>query len=139
METLKPSQNVGDIPYDSPVERSGKLRQLLTLHDLRCLDSEWKGWPFKYQFRCREGHVFSSRISSLSRGCPACAAQAHDQRLFDIARAAGVTCLEKRWLGAKASHRFRCSMGHHWVRTGKDLLQRSECPNAIFSPSNATD
>ncbi|HHX1604476.1 TPA: hypothetical protein ACU6J5_005979 [Pseudomonas aeruginosa] len=70
----------------------------------------------------QQEHSFPFQYKSLSGVCGG-------NTLFDIAQAAGVTCLEQRWLGSTAYHRFKCPVGHQWVRTGKNLLQRPECPD----------
>ncbi|RCM83577.1 hypothetical protein PA57_05651 [Pseudomonas aeruginosa] len=112
---------------------SGKFRELLLRHELQCLDDEWKGWSRKYRFRCRQGHVFDRSADALARArtgaCLTCATELRNRRLSDATRAAGVTCLEAGWLGSKAGHRCRCPAGHHWLRTGEQLLRRAQCPH----------
>lgn len=74
-----------------------------------------------------------SRVSvgwrSQVRATAASAFSISAPRLHALARDAGATCLEPRWLGSVAMHRFRCAHGHSWQRQGRKALEQTGCPH----------
>ncbi|AZD84272.1 hypothetical protein C4K14_1431 [Pseudomonas chlororaphis subsp. aureofaciens] len=95
-----------------------------------CLDEAWRGWKVRYRFQCSQGHIFPTRPATFIHavGCPTCAEIQRLEHLHTVAAKVGTTCLESRWLGAHAYHRFRCPKGHLWQRRGADARLDATCP-----------
>lgn len=115
------------------LDRSAPLRRAVARLGLICLDHEWRGTQAEYRFQCPRKHVFSRAFATITQsrsgGCRECVEQDQDAWLFALAASAGVTCLEPRWLGVTAQHRFRCAQGHEWVRYGSRVLTNARCPS----------
>ncbi len=48
-------------------------------------------------------------------------------RLRSVASSRGGVCLEDRYLGAKANHRFRCRRGHEWSAAAHNVTRGNWC------------
>lgn len=115
------------------LDRLPRLREAADQHGFECLDDTWLGHFTMYRFRCRHGHEFQRTLQTFGRSrelkCPECVANAHWDKLQNLAQAAGVQCLEQHWLGWDVAHRFRCGQGHAWSRVGNRALNRIDCPH----------
>ncbi|WP_152225900.1 hypothetical protein [Pseudomonas sp. SCB32] len=94
---------------------------------------EWKGFQATYWFRCREGHEIKRymrpfTLHSKLPECQLCLGKQRLQQLRTKAKKAGITLLDKQWLGEKKNHRFRCAQEHVWERTGRTALENMSCP-----------
>ncbi|WP_153050293.1 hypothetical protein [Pseudomonas sp. MF4836] len=120
-------------PNHPVLDRDPGLRAAAVRSGLDCLDHQWKGVNAMYRFRCDRGHVFLRTLQTFSRvsnaKCPTCAVEAHMNQLRTLADRNGVKCLETRWLGWDAAHRFQCAQGHIWSRRGNRALSGIDCPH----------
>lgn len=100
------------------LDHAEQLREVAARLAFSCLDEVWRGWKVRYRFQCSQGHIFHTRPAAFIHavGCPACAETQRLEHLRMTAAKAGTACLEARWLGARAQHRFRCPKGHRWQR-----------------------
>ncbi|PWK28122.1 hypothetical protein [Pseudomonas sp. OV226] len=104
---------------------------------------EWRGFQSVYWFRCRQGHTVKRYLATYTAQsklpeCQPCLDRKRLQLLRSAARAAGVSLLDKRWLGEKKLHQYRCAKGHEWTRTGRTALANSDCPQCSEGKAKLT-
>ena len=125
---------------------SRRDRQLAAMHELArtagitCLATEWKTVRHSYRFRCAQGHEWQrkGKVFQEKWTCPTCARLAKGEAgpfvaMLQLSQAAGVTCLDAKWLGVRHHYRFRCQQGHEWQRTGDQQQRRAECPKCSLA------
>lgn len=104
----------------------------------RCLNDEYLGLNGRYQFVCREGHVFEKSGKKLIEGtwCIPCARARHSElmtssdgmkRIRAAAKARGGVCLSDTYTKLTAPYRFRCERGHEWEAMGCDVVRGAWC------------
>lgn len=114
-----------------------RLAYLASRH-ITCLDPEWRGSKAKYHFRCDLGHEWSrpGRVLPGRLDCRICdrlekAAQTCWPAMLEAGRQHGTECLDSRWLGYRHRYRFRCKIGHEWLRTGGSQTKHPTCPECL--------
>lgn len=120
--------------------------RLATMHELArtagitCLATEWKTARYSYRFRCAQGHEWQRKggVFQQKQGCPTCGRLSKGEAgpfvaMLQLSQAAGVTCLDNKWLGVRHHYRFLCRQGHEWLRTGTQQQKRAECPECTFA------
>lgn len=134
MSTEQDASFVND-PVNPVLAHSVAIREAAERLGFECLDQEWRGWGVAYHFRCSAGHVLLKRPSALMAtvSCMQCRRDDSWQRLYSTAKKAGTHCLEERWLGNHAYHRFSCPCGHQWQRIGSYARRDATCPRCARS------
>jgi hypothetical protein len=96
-----------------------------------CLTTEWSGVGAKYEFRCKDGHTWTSRAQNVlhkDRWCPTCGKQfyvEHDLKTFQtMALNKGGVCLSDSYEGIRSKLTFMCAVGHVWSALPGNLLHR---------------
>jgi len=90
------------------------------------------------RFACAAGHQFSSKGRAVLRGvwCLICSVRKHGQMrlrkdglllLQERARKNGGVCLDEKYLGRFARHRFRCALGHEWEVDACSVIDGAWC------------
>ena len=82
-----------------------------------CLDSVWRGMQASYHFHCAHGHAYrrsAKAVAAYGVLCTACHDGARLAAMQEKAAQHGGRCLEVRYLGLNAYHRFVCALGHRW-------------------------
>ncbi len=131
---MKAGRSTDRAPLPHPIlDRSVRTRQSADRWGFVCLDNEWQGREATYRFQCRDGHVFIKTFNALAQApkgeCPVCVRTRRANQWETLLRQSGLTCLESEWLGHSALHRFRCTGGHAWERSGGRALQNIHCPH----------
>lgn len=115
------------------LDRSPRLRAAANRQGFDCLDRAWRGREALYRVRCRQGHEFLKSVGAMAQpgagDCRECVLDQRTTRLHALAHDTGATCLEPRWLGSVAMHRFRCAHEHSWQRQGRKALEQTGCPH----------
>jgi len=125
---------------------SWRHKRLAVMHELArtagiaCLATEWRTVKHSYRFRCAQGHEWQrqGKVFQEKRDCPTCARLTKGEAgpfvaMLQLSQAAGVTCLDDKWLGVRHHYRFQCRQGHEWLRTGAEQKKRAECPSCSFA------
>ncbi len=117
-----------------------------------CLSEEYKNSCTKLKFRCKKGHEFEMRPSSIKedRWCPECA---ENKKLtlkeFQyVAKNRNGVCLSEEYINTRTKLKFRCKKGHefemrpdtvkegHWCQTCSERTSERVCRGlfeAIFN------
>lgn len=115
------------------------LRAIAEARGGRCLSKKFTRLTDRYEFRCAEGHEWTTSGREVKRGawCRMCANQ-HKvlayrdpdglQRLQQRAADRGGVCLASQYEGSKAYYPFRCHEGHEWETQGAKILRGAWCP-----------
>jgi hypothetical protein len=106
---------------DHPIlDHSKALREAVDRLGWSSSETLWQGWNVHHEFICAAGHSVRTTPSAIKRGITSCA-ECRNLRWFDRMKAAAerdrVICLESAWRGVAASYRFRCLVGHEFVRS----------------------
>jgi hypothetical protein len=86
----------------------------------------------KLLWRCRDGHQWKAKTTSIQQGhwCPKCAG--HGKTIFDLQRVARLRngkCLSKSYKGIFAKHEWQCAGGHKFEAAPTHVLNHgSWCP-----------
>jgi len=98
-----------------------------------CLSNEYINNITKLKWRCSKGHVWKAVPSSIKAGtwCPYCAGNIPltMEEMHKIANARGGECLSKEYLSAHKKLRWRCSEGHEWEATPRNVKRSTWCPH----------
>lgn len=125
-------------PVCRDAEALRQLDQIARRAGGRCLSEQYAGRRARYQFVCRDGHVFEKSVDSLQQGtwCVFCARAQHSKRMADpdgmkrmqaAARARGGKCLATSYTKLGDRYRFRCSDGHEWETVGFEVVRGAWC------------
>jgi hypothetical protein len=108
-----------------------RLREAARNAGFECLSKVWCGWQESYSFRCAQGHQCKRSATMVvfhALTCRECLDNQQLVHLQEVVHARGGRCLERKYLGAHAHHRFVCAEGHHWqVRASNIINKGSWC------------
>lgn len=97
----------------------------------------YKGMKFKYQWICRENHVFGLRAYHAKDGhwCAECASirnhrilRGNIDDLINVAMSRGGQCLSKEYISQATKYLWRCNRGHEWQSSGAGVISGTWCP-----------
>jgi hypothetical protein len=122
---------------DSRVHAHQKLQEMARRHRGRCLSPPGT-YSRSLRWRCRLGHEFMARTSSVVAGrwCPTCERLAADlarrrallAEMCALAEARGGECLSSEYTGTQGHLRWRCRSGHTWEARPNNIRRGSWCP-----------
>lgn len=98
-----------------------------------CLSTKYISAHKPLQFRCGEGHIFTSsgsNVLNLGRWCPECAGKKKLtlKQMQDIAMERGGKCLSSRYMNVKSKLMWSCKRGHRWQATPSKIKMGRWCP-----------
>jgi thiol-disulfide isomerase/thioredoxin len=101
------------------------------------LSPKFIGWNSKYEWKCKEGHIWKADGSAVKLGtwCGVCAGTApiSIQEIQKLAKAKGGKCLSKKNLGAHKKLKWQCKEGHIWKASAANVIHnKSWCPKCHF-------
>ena len=128
----------------------GQRLSLKVAHDLAasrgglCLSTTYINSQVHLKWRCREGHEWHARLSSVKNRltwCPQCAMKRKRLSLKiaqDTAASRGGTCLSTKYINNWQHLKWRCAEGHGWLASLKNVKDRgSWCPECSTGKSEA--
>lgn len=109
------------------------LHLLATLKNGVCLSNNYLGMNKKHLWQCHLGHRWEARpenIVWLDRWCPYCAGNAKCtiEEIKDTAAKLGFECLSDSYYGNQKHLEWKCSKGHIWKCTPKNIKKGRGCP-----------
>ena len=110
-----------------------------------CLSDEYKNSKTKLNWKCSEGHEWSSIFSSIKRGCwcPKCGYQLciknrtsgsirlNIKQCKEFAISKGGECLSEEYKNNRTKLNWKCSEGHEWKTATEHIMSKinpSWCP-----------
>ncbi|MFH0815652.1 MAG: zinc-ribbon domain-containing protein [Methanobacteriota archaeon] len=117
------------------------MEKLAILKGGKCISPKYFNSSTKLKWRCKEGHIFLARPSTVRQGhwCPFCVGRGktidHMQR---IAENCGGMCLSKRYVNSKTKLKWRCGFGHEWENTPGHIQRGQWCPICAQSKKGAS-
>ena len=130
----------------SPHHTIVECRQLAKERGGACLSARYVNDSTPLRWRCREGHVWRARPSSIMRGtwCRSCnrgfgrsRARLSLELMREIAAERGGRCLSERYNGIYDRLRWRCAKGHEWVTTANNVRRGGWCPTCSHSRASS--
>jgi ribosomal protein S27E len=133
---LKPLLEVVDLrgakTIDSKIELE-KIKKLAKEHGGECLSSIYTGHNCRMQFRCAEGHIWTSGIASIKQGhwCLQCSNKTNITviEIKTISNSKNIEFLNDSYIRNSDYLDFRCKQcGNEWKSTYNNLQYRKGCP-----------
>ena len=107
------------------------LNEIARQRDGKCLSLKYKNARTKYQWQCKNGHIFFACWDTVQRGCwcPKCAGRGRSlKEIQEIAATKGGVCLSSRFERTTDKLKWKCSSGHVWKASLASILGGSWCP-----------
>ena len=98
----------------------------------KCLSSTYYGSYYKLRWQCDKGHTWSINPSSIKSGswCPVCNGTPtytiEDMKI--LAELKKGTCLSAKYIDSHTNLKWKCSYGHTWESTPRQIIQDRWCP-----------
>ncbi|OFX32547.1 MAG: hypothetical protein A2X08_03720 [Bacteroidetes bacterium GWA2_32_17] len=108
----------------------GEMRQIAKSRGGKCLSKEYVNQTTKLKWKCKEGHIWSTKPDNIKRGtwCPRCAKTIKYtiEEMQQIAEARGGKCLSEKYTDNKTKLKWQCAKGHIWESA--IVIKGSWCP-----------
>lgn len=113
-----------------------ELQDYAKKHNGILLDKEFLGMRHKYQWQCREGHIWAAAASTIRQGhwCRECALvlagkkkQTPVTKLKEMAKSKGGRLVSKEYFGSSSKYIWECKKKHRWETTGEVILRGNWC------------
>jgi hypothetical protein len=113
-----------------------KAQQIAALRGGMLLDDQYRGVDVKVNWRCVNGHEFSSSYYSVvirGKWCAVCSNRVLDPELRlkearEIASARGGQLISTNYVNSHENLRWRCAEGHEWDATLSNTKRAKWCP-----------
>lgn len=94
------------------------------------LSKEVKNKRTKYQWQCREGHIFDLTLEAVEgkSWCDDCAQNSKNKKAIDLANTRNVIFKSKNFKNTTTKYQWECSEGHLFDMTYKDLAYERDLP-----------
>lgn len=111
----------------------GEMREIAKSRGGECLSTEYVNSRSKLHFMCEKGHEWDAASGLVKRGgwCAVCSGNRIIDPLGEIqgvAKLKGGECLSGEYVSNKVKLRFKCSGGHEWESTPKNIKKGRWCP-----------
>ncbi|MBI2608299.1 MAG: zinc-ribbon domain-containing protein [Deltaproteobacteria bacterium] len=116
-----------------------EMKQLAHKRGGLCLSSKYENVHAKLLWKCKKGHKWKARPSSIKRGswCPFCAGKHITiSNAKELAATRGGFCLSKKYRDSSTKMKWQCSIGHTWTTTW-DVIRKSWCPQCKYHLSES--
>ena len=109
------------------------LETLAKKNNGKCLDSEYKGQQYKYEWECAKGHRWFSQAAHIKGGswCPACAVNYKKDFnwLLKLAKDNNGICLARDYINSVTKYEWECKEGHRWFAVAAHIANNDAwCP-----------
>jgi hypothetical protein len=117
------------------------LHALASKYGGLCLSHEYVDSKTKYQWQCKEGHVWAAKANDVQQSswCPECAGcKKHDIAwLHELAANNGGKCLSVEYVNVSTKYQWQCSEGHVWKAEARNVQRKRWCPFCFNRHSKA--
>ncbi len=114
------------------------MQNIATQKGGKCLSKKYLGSHYKLTWRCKVGHEWESRPTTILSGgwCPICSIEkrANSSRKYSIkdfkiiAEERHGECLSTEFTNSDLKLRWRCNKGHEWEASGRAIINGQWCP-----------
>jgi hypothetical protein len=111
------------------------MQDLAAISGGQCLSKKYVNSVTPLEFKCAEGHVWFARPTNILRGhwCPECAGSLKGtiERIKGLAESRGGRCLSREYINGITKLLWKCSKGHKWRATPKNIKAGAWCPTCV--------
>ena len=114
--------------------RLAAMQKMAASRDGLLLSTEWVSSDHRYEWQCKDGHLWMALWSSISTNgtwCPTCAGNTPRSidELSDKVRKRGGVLLTTTYSGSDSTYDFECNLGHRFSNSFRRVLDRGQwCP-----------
>lgn len=109
------------------------LQELAKIRGGECLSLVYTGCRTKYQWKCKNGHIWAASYSSVKQKtwCPECSLNRKRLTIkdcYELAHSKMGTFLSEEYIDNETRYQWRCGHGHIWSATLAHVKSGTWCP-----------